>query len=88
MFFKATVESVYFYGAASWTLTKTLERRLDGCYTHLLRHGLNISEQLKIRNVVLYKDLPAISTVIKEHRLQFASHCHRARTEHIHSVLF
>ena len=88
MFFKATVESVYLYGAESWTLTKTLERRLDGCYTRLLRHALNISWQQKVRNVVLYKDLPAISTVIKERRLRFAGHCHRATTEPIHSVLF
>ena len=67
MFFKATVESVYLYGAESWTLTKTLERRLDGCYTRLLRHALNISWQQKVRNVVLYKDLPAISIL----------HCHQ-----------
>ena len=87
-FIKATVESVYLYGAESWTLTKTLERRLDGCYTRLLRHALNISWQQKVRNVVLYKDLPAISTVIKERRLRFAGYCHRATTEPIHSVLF
>ena len=79
---------MYLYGAESWTLTKTLERRLDGCYTRLLRHALNISWQQKVRNVVLYKDLPAISTVIKERRLRFAGHCHRATTEPIHSVLF
>ena len=60
--------------------------RLDGCYTRLLRHALNISWQQKIRNVVLYKDLPAISTVIKERRLRFDGHCHRATTEPIHSV--
>ena len=72
----------------SMVLTKTLERRLDGCYTRLLRHALNISWRQKVRNVVLYKDLPAISTVIKERRLRFAGHCHRATTEPIHSVLF
>ena len=72
----------------SMVLTKTLERRLDGCYTRLLRHALNISWQQKVRNVVLYKDLPAISTVIKERRLRFAGHCHRATTEPIHSVIF
>ena len=44
--------------------------------------------QQKIRNVVLYKDLPAISTVIKERRLRFAGHCHRATTKPIYSVLF
>jgi len=88
MFFKATVESVYLYGAETWTLTETLEKRLDGCYTRLLRHALNISWQQRVRNTVLYKDLPAISTVIKERRLRFAGHCHRATTEPIHNVLF
>lgn len=32
-FFRATVESVLLYGAESWTLTKSMERHLDGTYT-------------------------------------------------------
>ena len=42
-FFRATVESVLMYGATAWTLTKTLEARLDGTYTRMLRAVLNIS---------------------------------------------
>ena len=46
-FFRATVEKVLLYGAEAWTLTETLEKRLDGCYTRLLRYALNI--RLRIR---------------------------------------
>ena len=82
------MESVYLYGAESWTLTETLEKRLDGCYTRLLRHALNISWKQRVRNKDLYQDLPAISSVIKERRLRFAGHCQRATSEPIHHVLF
>ena len=36
-FFRATVESVLVYGAVSWTLTSSLERRIDGAFTRMLR---------------------------------------------------
>ena len=32
-FFRAVVESVLLYGSEAWTLTKKLERKLDGTYT-------------------------------------------------------
>ena len=46
--FKTTVESILLYGCESWTLTKTLEKPLDGTYTWLLRRvwtflGMTIS---------------------------------------------
>ena len=41
--FKATVESVRLYGCQTWTIDKTLEKRIDGCYTRMLRMVLNIS---------------------------------------------
>ena len=46
-FFRATVESVIMYSAESWTLTRTLEKSLDGAYTRMLRaaHGQNISHR-------------------------------------------
>lgn len=77
-FFKATVESVLLYGAESWTLTKTLEKSLNGCYTRLLRHALNIKWQQRMTNKELYKDLPPISEVVRTRRLKFAGHCYRA----------
>ena len=35
--FLATVESVLLYGAETWTMTRAMEKRLDGCYTRMLR---------------------------------------------------
>ena len=36
-FFKATVESVLLHGGETWTLTPTLTKSLNGCYTSMLR---------------------------------------------------
>ena len=40
-FFQAAVVSILLYGCTTWTLTKRLERRLDGKYTRMLRAVLN-----------------------------------------------
>ena len=34
-FFRATVESVLVYGSTTWTMTKAMEKRLDGNYTRI-----------------------------------------------------
>jgi hypothetical protein len=39
--FTACVESTLLYNSVTWTLTDTLSRELDGCYTKLLRYALN-----------------------------------------------
>ena len=36
-FFQATVVSILLYGRTTWTLTKQLEKKLDGNYTRMLR---------------------------------------------------
>ena len=35
-FFRATVETVLIYGSVSWTLRKSLEKRLNGNYTRMM----------------------------------------------------
>ena len=42
-FFQAAVESILLYGCTTWTLTKRLEKKLDGNYTRMLRAILNKS---------------------------------------------
>ncbi len=42
-FFQAAVVSILLYGCTTWTLTKRLEKKLDGNYTRLLRAILNKS---------------------------------------------
>ena len=36
-FFRAIVESVLLYRSSAWTLTKSLENKLNGTYSRMLR---------------------------------------------------
>ena len=42
-FFQADVVTILLYGCTTWTLTKRMEKRLDGNYTRMLRAVLNKS---------------------------------------------
>ena len=42
-FFQAAVVSILLYGCTTWTLTKRIEKKLDGKYTRMLRAVLNKS---------------------------------------------
>ena len=42
-FFQAAVVSILLYGCTTWTLTKRMEKKLDGNYTRMLRAILNKS---------------------------------------------
>ena len=75
--FTASVESVLVYGSETWTLSQQNEQRLDGCYTRMLRHALNIEPSMHIRNVDLYQQLPRLSEKIRTRRLRLAGHCYR-----------
>jgi len=78
-FFRATVESILFYCAETWTMTKELNKELDGTYTRLLRQTLNINWRQHITNEELYADLRRISeTIKKRRRLRLAGHCWRS----------
>ena len=80
-FFQASVQSVLLYGAQTWTLTKTLEKKIDGTYTRMLRAALNIHWSNHPTKQQLYGKLPAVSTTIRQSRLRFAGHCWRAKNE-------
>ena len=84
--FRATIETKYTYGAETWTTTKTMNTRIDGCYTRPLRMALNISWKDKINNITLYNGLSRISEVIKERRLKFAGHLMRHDNEMAHKL--
>ena len=84
--FIATVESVLLYGSETWTLTKTLEKQLNGCYTRMLRLAMNVSGKDHITNVELYGSLKPIATKIQERRMRLAGHCIR-HTEEIANKL-
>ena len=42
-FFQAAVVSILLYGCTTWTLTKRMEKKLDGNYTRLLQAVFNMS---------------------------------------------
>ena len=79
--FLATVESVLLYNCNTWTLTKQLEKSLDGTYTRMLRITLNISWKEHMTNEQLYGDLPPLSKKITTRRLKLAGHCVRHKEE-------
>ena len=79
--FLATVESVLLYNCNTWTLTKQLEKSLDGTYTCMLRMALNISWKDHMTNEQLYGDLPPLSKKITTRRLKLAGHCIRYKEE-------
>ena len=66
----STVESVFLYGAETWTLTKALEKQLNGCYTRMLRIAFNVSWKEHMTNEKLYEDLPPVTLKIQQRRLR------------------
>ena len=79
--FCTVIESVLLYGSETWTLTKGLEKQLDGCYKCLLWAVQNIHWSDHISNKDLYGSLPKLSERLKQHKLRFAGHCYRHSEE-------
>ena len=86
-FFQAAVTSILLYGCTTWTLTKRLEKKLDGNYTRMLRAILNKSWQQHPTRHRLYGHLPPITKTIQVRRTRHAGHCWRSRDELIRDVL-
>ena len=86
-FFQAAVTSILLYGCTTWTLTKRLEKRLDGNYTKMLRAILNRSWRQHPTRRLLYGHLPPITKTIQVRRTRYAGHCWRSRDELISDVL-
>ena len=79
-FFQAAVASILLYGCTTWTLTKRLEKKLDGNYTRMLRAILNKSWRQHPTRHQLYGHLLPITKTIQ-------GHCWRSRDELISDVL-
>ena len=86
-FFQAAVVSILLYGCTTWTLTKRLEKKLDGNYTKMLRAILNKSWRQHPTRHQLYGHLPPITKTIQARRTRHAGHCWRSREELISDVL-
>ena len=79
--FLTLVESILLYGSKTWTLTKNLEKSIDGTYTRLLETVFNVSWSEHLTNRERYGNLPKITDKIRERRLKLAVHCVRHSEE-------
>ena len=86
-FFQAVVVSILLYGCTTWTLTKRLEKKLDGNYTRMLRAILNKSWRQHPTRRQLYGHLPPITKTIQVRRARQAGHCWRSKDELVSDVL-
>ena len=86
-FFQAVIVSILLYGCTTWTLTKLLEKKLDGNYTRMLWAILNKSWRQHPTKHQLYGHLPPITKTIQVRWTRHAEHCWRSRDELISDVL-
>ena len=84
--FRATVESVLLYGSETWSVTKKLEKSVNGCYTRMLRTALNERWQQHMNNQELYESLPRMTETIRSRRLRLARHSARHNEDNEESV--
>ena len=86
-FLRAAVETVFFYGSVSWTLTTHLEKKIDGAYARMLRIALNRSWKDHPINVELYGHIPPISKSLQQQRMRFTGYCWCSKEELAGDVL-
>ena len=87
--FTALVESVFLYGSETWTMTKRLNKIVDGCYTRMLRMALDVNQYTqRITNSKLYGALPKLSSKIAQRRLRLSGHAQRHPELTLNKVLF
>ena len=86
-FFQAAVVSILLYRCTTWTLTKWLEKKLDGNYTRMLQAILNKSWRQRPTRHQLYGHLPPIMKTIRVRQIRHAGHCWRSKDELISDVL-
>ena len=79
--------SILIYGCTTWTLTKRLEKKLDGNYTRMLRAILNKSWRQPPTRHQLYGHLPPITKTIQVRWTRHARHCWRSKDKLISDVL-
>ena len=86
-FFQRAVVSILLYWCTTWTLTKRLEKKLDGNYTRMLRAILSKSWRQHPTRHQLYGHRPPIMKTIQVRRTRHAGHCWRSKDELISDVL-
>ena len=79
--------SILPYGYTTWTLTKRMEKRLDGIFTRMLRAILNRSCRQHLTKQQLHGYLSPITKTIQIRRTRHAGHCWRSRDKLISDLL-
>ena len=83
-FFQAAAVSIQLYGCTTWTLTKRMEKKLDGNYTGMLRANLNKPWRQYPTKHLLYGHLTP--TTKKDRRTRQAGHSWRSMDQLISDV--
>ena len=86
IFFQAIVVSILLYGCTTSTLTKLLEKKLEGNYTRILWAILNKSWRHHPTKQQLHCQLPPITKTIQVRRTRQARYCWGSRDELISNV--
>ena len=86
-FFQAAIVSILLYGCTTWMLTKSMEKKLDGNYTRMMRAILNKSWRQDPTKQQLYGDLPPIMKTIQVRQTRYAGHCWRSKDYIICDIL-
>ena len=79
--------SILLYGCTTWTLTKRMQKKLDGNYTRMLWAILNKSWRQHPTKQQLYGHLSPVTKTIQVWRIRHVGHCRRSRDELISGVL-
>ena len=86
-FLKPTVEPILLYRCTTWTLTKLIEKKLDGSCTGMLRAILNKSWWQQPIKQQLYGHSPPATKTVKVSRTRHVGHCRRSKDELLSVVL-
>ena len=86
-FFQASVVPTLIYGYITWTLTKRIEKKLNGNCTRMLPVEMNKSRKQYLTKQQLYGHLPLISKNIQAQQTRHAGHCWGSKNELISKVL-
>ena len=86
-FFQAAVVSILLFGCTTWTLTKRMEKKLDGNYPRMLQAVLNKSWRQHPTKQQRYGHLPPITKTIQVRWTRYVGHCWRSKEELISNIL-
>ena len=84
--FQTAVASILLYGCTTWTLTKRIEKKIDGNYTRILQAILNKSWRQYPTMQQLYGHQPPITKTIQVRWTRHVGHCWRSRDELISDI--